>query len=358
MTGSEQKTANPYSLPQPEKESFLVSELSKLTRHHKERCPDYARLLHLFYSDRMEFHRLDEIPYLPVNLFKTKKLLSIPPSEVFKVLRSSGTTSIQQSMIFLDAQTAHRQTVALADIMTSVLGPKRLPMVVLDHPNVIADKALLSARGAALIGMLTFGRDICYAFDERMVLDLPQLQTWLKNHQKEPLLLFGLTFVIWKYFLPQLWNHEIDLSNAILMHTGGWKKLADESIDNDEFKRQVASHTGIRRCYNFYGTVEQIGTVFVECDNGYLHCPQCADVIIRDPKSWTPQMPLKPGVIQLLSTLPLSYPGHSLLTEDMGVIQGVDDCPCGRKGQYFHVLGRVPSAEIRGCSDTFTLEKS
>ena len=51
--------------------------------------------------------------------------------------------------------------------------------------------------------------------------------------------------------------------------------------------------------------------------------------------------------------LPRSYPGHSLLTEDLGVLLGEDDCPCGRKGKYFKVTGRVPRAEVRGCSDTY-----
>jgi len=59
------------------------------------------------------------------------------------------------------------------------------------------------------------------------------------------------------------------------------------------------------------------------------------------------------GLIELVSLLPVSYPGHALLTEDEGVILGEDDCPCGRRGVYFSVLGRLKDAEIRGCSDTY-----
>jgi hypothetical protein len=58
-------------------------------------------------------------------------------------------------------------------------------------------------------------------------------------------------------------------------------------------------------------------------------------------------------VIEVVSIPPKSYPGHVLLTEDEGVILGEDDCPCGRKGKYFHVNGRIKNAEIRGCSDTY-----
>ena len=59
------------------------------------------------------------------------------------------------------------------------------------------------------------------------------------------------------------------------------------------------------------------------------------------------------GIIQLISVLPSSYPGHSILTEDEGYIIGEDDCKCGRKGKYFKIIGRIKNAEIRGCSDTY-----
>ena len=57
--------------------------------------------------------------------------------------------------------------------------------------------------------------------------------------------------------------------------------------------------------------------------------------------------------MEVVSVLPESYPGHVLLTEDEGVLLGEDDCPCGLKGKYFKILGRIKNAEIRGCSDTY-----
>jgi len=55
----------------------------------------------------------------------------------------------------------------------------------------------------------------------------------------------------------------------------------------------------------------------------------------------------------VVSVLPFSYPGHSLLTEDEGTLLGEDDCTCGRLGKYFRIVGRLKNAEIRGCSDTY-----
>ena len=99
--------------------------------------------------------------------------------------------------------------------------------------------------------------------------------------------------------------------------------------------------------------VEQPGSIFTECDIGdRLHCSKFSDIIIRD--SQLNKLPHnKKGIIQVLSLLPESYPGHNLITEDLGEILGEDDCPCGRKGKYFIVHGRIPRAEVRGCSDVY-----
>jgi len=57
----------------------------------------------------------------------------------------------------------------------------------------------------------------------------------------------------------------------------------------------------------------------------------------------------------VVSVLPRSYPGHAILTEDIGQILGVDDGPPGWLGTRFKVLGRAPKAELRGCSDVIAV---
>jgi hypothetical protein len=104
--------------------------------------------------------------------------------------------------------------------------------------------------------------------------------------------------------------------------------------------------------HNFYGMVEQIGTIFLEGPSGgSLYCPDFADVVVRDPQTWQELPPGRPGLLEVVSTLPTSYPGHVLLTEDLGVVHGVDDGDW--PGKRFEVLGRLPRAEARGCSDTY-----
>ena len=52
-----------------------------------------------------------------------------------------------------------------------------------------------------------------------------------------------------------------------------------------------------------------------------------------------------------VSLLPKSYPGHSILTEDIGEIVKDNNCDCSSKGKRFLVHGRTIQSETRGCSD-------
>lgn len=138
-----------------------------------------------------------------------------------------------------------------------------------------------------------------------------------------------------------------------MLHGGGWKKLQDQAVGNHEFLSAMVESAGVQRVISYYGMVEQTGSIYLECEEGHLHAPIYSDIIIRNPVDFRPMSVGETGLIEVLSLLPLSYPGHALLTEDIGIIKGEDDCPCGRLGKYFSVVGRVAKAEVRGCSDTY-----
>ena len=111
---------------------------------------------------------------------------------------------------------------------------------------------------------------------------------------------------------------------------------------------------GIGRYLDHYAMVEQTGCIYLECECHYLHASIYSDVFVRNPNDFSLCKNGEEGIIQTVSVLPHSYPGHSVLTEDRGVIIGEDDCPCGRKGKYIKIIGRMKEAEMRGCSDTYT----
>ena len=354
---SELLEAKVYGLNKQSKQELLLGHLNRLSINHYENCPEYRHILNAYGNTPGKAAQLEDIPFLPVRLFKHAALKSISDDEIIKTLTSSGTSGQTPSRIFLDKQTSAYQTKALVRIMQTFLGKQRLPMIIIDHQSVIKDRKLFSARGAGILGLANFGRKHFYALeDEDMTLKLKGVVEYIEDNPDTPVLLFGFTFMVWRYFVQALENagKRLDLSNAVLIHSGGWKKLEDEAVDNETFKARLKAVTGITRVHNFYGMVEQVGSIFVECEQGHLHAPLYSDLLIRDASDWSLKDMGEEGIIQLLSILPHSYPGHSLMTEDRGIILGEDDCKCGRKGKYFKILGRVPSAEVRGCSDTHT----
>jgi len=349
----------PYGVASAEKQKLLVEQLNHLNEHHLASCEPYRKINRAYGTAGRKYDSLEEFPYLPIRLFKDFDLMSITRDEVIKTLTSSGTTSAKVSKIYLDKDTSRYQTKALSIIVQEFIGKKRLPMLIVDSRSVIKDRRLFSARGAGILGFSNFGRDHHYILDDEMNLKRDELCAFLDTHRGETILLFGFTFMVWQHFYKELarGGASPDLRNGVLIHSGGWKKLAEEAVDNAAFKQSLRDVCGIRRVHNFYGTVEQIGSVFMECSMGYFHAPIFSDIIVREPGNWSVPGFQEVGVIELVSILPRSYPGHVLLTEDLGEIIGEDDCACGRKGKYFRIIGRIPKAELRGCSDTYTLEE-
>lgn len=345
----------PYSLGKTEKDKALKDILNDLTRRHYAACPAYAKILDALKFDAQKDHACGDLPFIPVRLFKQFELLSVPREEITKTLTSSGTSGQAVSKIFLNADNVRSQTKTLNEIISSFIGKQRLPLLLLDTEMIKKDRSMYSARGAGIIGFSIFGRNSTYALDADMNIDVGKVAAFFEAHENEPILMFGYTYMIWQFIVRALEEKNISFNakNAVLFHIGGWKKLKDQAVDALEFNRRVQDRLGNVKVYNYYGMAEQLGSVFVECECGHMHCSNYSDVIIRRSKDFSEADIGEKGLMELLSVLPVSYPGHVILTEDEGEILGVDDCPCGRKGKYFKIHGRIKSAELRGCSDTY-----
>lgn len=344
-----------YGLAPEAKQDFLLRELNRLGEHHYQHCKPYRRLLDAMHGGWRAAPDLTSLPYLPVRLFKHQELLSVDRSEVVKTMTSSGTSGQQVSRIFLDKQTAALQIKVLSGIVGSVLGRHRLPMLVMDAPSTMANRLQFSARTAGILGFSMFGRDLSFALNDDLSLNRDGVDAFLHKYAGQPVMLFGFTSFIWQHVVLQLEasGGRLALDHGILLHGGGWKKLAAQAVSAEEFKQRLQAVTGIRRVHNYYGMVEQTGSIYMECEAGHLHSSSFSEILVRDPVSFQPLPPGQVGLIQLLSVLPHSYPGHVLLSEDLGEILPLDRCPCGREGSVVRIHGRVPQAEVRGCSDAY-----
>ena len=336
----------PYSLNQEEKGELYARWLANLQKHHVQSCPAYKSLVNV----------LGDSPAVPVRLFKEYDLRSMGEDGVIKTMTSSGTTSQVKSKIYLDRDTSARQSKTLSRIVGNFLGTnKRVPLLVIDAEGTVKNRNMFSARTAGIRGFSMLGRDVTFALRDDMTLNFEAVEAFTQRHEGERVMLFGFTFMVWSCFVVPMQELGLSVSlDGVLVHGGGWKKLADQAVEASEFKRACQSVCGAAlQVADYYGMVEQTGSICMECEEGHLHTSIFSDVELLDPLTLKPLGIGERGLIKTTSLLPTSYPGHILLTEDEGEVLGVDDCPCGRKGKYFKVYGRQKGAEVRGCSDTY-----
>jgi hypothetical protein len=354
-----------FQLDPTEKERRLCTILSAQVTRHASSIPAFARLV-----DRLGFGvgphaRYEDVPWVHVSAFKKFELRSVTEDKVVRVVTSSATTSGTPSRIHIDKPTSFRQSKALAATLTDVLGKARRPYLVLDAAESNAATTSLSARGAAIRGLLPFASEVTYALDLRgtdLVPNEERIRAFFEKNRERSPLLFGFTYIVWSVVLDTLGKRGANFgpaSGATLLHSGGWKKLTDLAVDKDTFASKAAAIFGMNPSHvlDFYGMAEQVGVVFVDCTAGNKHPPDFAEVLLRDPLTLERVRPGEAGLIEVFSVLPESYPGQALLTDDVGILVGEDGCPCGRRGRHFRIRSRVAQAEVRGCGDTFAAKR-
>ena len=73
--------------------------------------------------------------------------------------------------------------------------------------------------------------------------------------------------------------------------------------------------------------------------------PTISKVIVRDPYTLEVLNDNQEGLLQFLNPIPYSYPGLSVLTDDLGIKKTI------KNKEYFEITGRAKNSEIRGCGD-------
>jgi len=360
LTRDEMIALPPYSQEDRRKNELLlpiIREQLKIARCNNQQIDNYFSRLGV---DIDAIQRLEDVPYMPVQMFKYFDLRTCPEHEIVKILQSSGTTSGTPSRIPLDKATALNQMKALKSILSDYLGEKRKIFLVIDHEGINSPEMAFSARTAGVRGLSIYAKKILYLLKEedgKLSLNMPVIQEILENYSHEEVYAFGFTYIIWTIFYEQIKNEGIRFSfdDFTLFHGGGWKKMQELAVSKEMFSDKIAEvfHTQPANILDFYGMAEQTGIIFVDCEFGNKHVPTFSQVIIRDPLTLEPCEIGKTGFIEVMSILADSYYDQAILTEDLGVLVGVDDCPCGRKGRYFRFVSRVEKAEPRGCGDTF-----
>ena len=329
----------------------FLREMNALSQVHLRACPEYRRI----WPDWQGANCIEELPFVHVGLFKRILLKSDRADVQYdRTLTSSATTGSQPSQIALDKQSSALQSASSLAILTAMVGPEVRPLLVLDSSKSLRQRGLISARIAAAMSLRPLASEIHFIVKDMdaACVDWDLVRNVLQEH--DDLLLYGFTWILWSAWANG--DMPADVQNALrgkrihFVHSGGWKKLEGQRVSHSEFDAVLlAGLSAESRVLDYYGLVEQVGIIYPLCEEGFRHVPRWAGILVRDPWTLEPLVGQR-GLLQLMNVLAHGAPYHSVLTEDLGrVVAG--DCPCGRSGQRFELLGRVPKAEVRGCAN-------
>lgn len=358
---------DPFLYKSNDKDKIFLSHMKKAVFWHYKYSPEFKNMCKNRAFDPFSDYLLADIPYSPTAIFKTFDLLSVPKNHIIKILYSSSTSG-KPSKIMIDKITARNQEMSANKILSNFLGKERRHFIIFDTEKTVKNTANgeLSSRGTAIRGMATLAKKMTFVLDENLKLNKKKLFEALSfSNPKEKICYFGFTWLMYSMYLA---NNDIKNSlqkflknqkkDVIVLHIGGWKKLQDLAVSKKIFNKDITDFLQLKqgKIIDLYGMTEQLGTIYPDCEFGYKHVPIYSDIIIRDIATLQPINKNEIGFIQLLSPLPHSYPGISILSDDIGKVLGTDNCKCGRMGKCFLFERRSDKAELKGCGDTLNIE--
>src|SRR3989344_6631913 len=164
---------NPYA--RTERADFL-SAIRESLQHHYKYSKNFRKFVDVNAFDINKDFSVQEIPFLPVSVFKELELITGSPDKIKKRVFSSATSGNKPSTICLDQITIDRQRAALTQIMSDYLGTQRKNFIILDSPKVAhSADGEVSSRGSAVRGMLPFALRTFFVLNDDLTINKEEL---------------------------------------------------------------------------------------------------------------------------------------------------------------------------------------
>lgn len=139
--------------------------------------------------------------------------------------------------------------------------------------------------------------------------------------------------------------------DSLVFLGGGWKTHADQAIPKAQLYQQLGEQLGLpdSRCRDGYGSVEH-SVPYVECPRHHFHVPTWARAWTRDTSTLARLSYGETGFLHLASPYITSSPAHSVLLNDLALLQPAERCGCGLATDWFELLGRAGTSKNRSCA--------
>ena len=304
--------------------------------------------------------KMEELPFIHVDVFRNRPMITGSRKAVVLELTSSGTGG-RKSRNFLDECSLNRiKKIArtVYDGLGMVDDSQEVNYICFSYDPVKAND-LGTAFTDDLLTSFTPVKSVFYAIrwcDERgdFFFDAEETLSKIESFAREncPVRLLGFPAFVYKLLNMRRERKRppVDFgSHSWAMTGGGWKTFENESIPRDEFAALVEDDFAIPagNVRDLFGMVEH-GVPYVQCEKGSFHIPIYSFPVIRDPLTLEVLEPGQPGLLQLITPYWTSYPALSILTGDVAEIG--PQCTCGRKGNTLKIVGRGGIRKHKGCA--------
>lgn len=301
----------------------------KIFRYQYDNNGVYRDFCTFLNRDKQNVKSVKEIPFLPIQFFKSHEVLSSVES-VQITFTSSGTTGMATSRHLVTDLAYYEQSFRQA--FSQFYGN------IEDYAILALLPSYLEREGSSLIYMV---EDLIQAsnnphsgFYLHNYDELIQKLTTLDNAGQN-VLLIGVTYAL----LDLVEMQRFDLKNTIVMETGGMKGRRREMI-REELHQTLCNGFGVNEIHSEYGMTELLSQAY-SLGNGIFECPPWMDILIRDTEDALTYVDYgKTGGINVIDLANINSCSF-IATQDLGKKYA---------NQSFEVLGRFDNSDIRGCN--------
>ena len=313
----------------PNKKIQFENLALQVFRHQSMKCTVYSNYISQLGIDPKTINHIQQIPFLPIQFFKSQKIISTN-KRIDKVFLSSGTTENVQSRHYISDLNIYKQSY--------LKGFEKFYGNIEDYTILALLPSYLEQNGSSLIFMVDDLIKKSKSIDSGFYLnDLDSLSNKLilLNERNQKVLLIGVSYAL----LDLVNKYKFHLKNTIVMETGGMKGRRKEMI-REELHQLLTKGFGLDKIHSEYGMTELLSQAYSK-GNGIFETPPWMRVLVRDPED-----PLsilahsKTGGLNIIDLANINSCSF-IATQDLGKTNTNDT---------FEILGRFDNSDIRGCN--------
>ena len=289
----------------------------------------YKEFCDLLQTNVSKVKSLSQIPFLPIQFFKSHKVVS-NTNAIQQTFTSSGTTGMITSKHLVTDASLYEESYQK--------GFSEFYGNIEDYVILALLPSYLEREGSSLIYMV---EDLIKCSNH------PESGFYLHNHDEliknlialdqsgQNVILIGVTYAL----LDLIEKHQFQLQNTIIMETGGMKGKRKEMI-REELHQQLCAGFGVTVIHSEYGMTELLSQAY-SLGEGVFECPTWMQILVRDTEDALTYIPHgKTGGINVIDLANLNSCSF-IATQDLG-----------KKitNNSFEILGRFDNSDIRGCN--------